>query len=87
MGPVRDLPNHMWYIDGVGRRPFTITSHIGESSEICILISQSGALTWLEQPDLIYTFSQPHRLQQDQRTPIRWNVILKIYTYYKITGF
>ena len=45
MGPVRDLPNHMWYIDGVGRRPFTITSHIGESSEICILISQSGALT------------------------------------------
>lgn len=67
------LPNHVWHVDGVGRCPFSITRHIGEPSEIRVLIGQPCALTRLQQPDLVYTLGQPHRLQeQDQRKLVRW---------------
>lgn len=71
-GWIEYVPNHVWHVDGVGRCPFSITCHIGEPGEICVLVGQPCAFTRLEQPDLVYTFGQPHRLQQDQRTLVRW---------------
>lgn len=63
---VGDLPDHVWHIDGVRRGPFAISSHVGESSKISVLIGQPGALSGLEQPDLVYSFGQPHCLQQNE---------------------
>lgn len=62
-GWIKYLPNHVWHVDGMGGCSLSITCHISEPSEICVLIGQPCALTRLQQPDLVYTLGQPHRLQ------------------------
>lgn len=84
-GWIEYIPNHVWHVDGVGRCPFSITCHIGEPGEICVLVGQPCAFTRLEQPDLVYTFGQPHRLQQDQRTLVRWGEKFSLISILKFT--